>query len=594
MNITADEKTDTAAMATTVIEDGDGDVEKTENTGWFWGRFLPSNIYADGAMAKKQNKQTEKLERQEQQTQQEREEKEREEKERQEKEREEKEREERERQERERQENEFYKGRKIVYIDGQGYDITDFRHPGGSVIDYLIDQDATDHFNEFHFRSKKARAVLSSLPKVEKKRPMTAVDRENEAMMNDYRAMRQTFIDQGKFDTDYMHVYFRLLEIVFYFGLGVVLIPHCAWLSVLAFVVCNTRCGWVQHEAGHNSLTGNIRTDKTIQSVVMGFGLHMSSGLWNSMHNKHHATPQKIKHDIDLDTTPFVAFYNTAIEKNSERRQMEGGVRAPHARPPGKWVRLWMKFQAYTFLPVVDGVLVMLFWIYYLHPRKALRDKNWLECTALLLSHTLRPWLFYYFGDGAYSFLEAYGLFLLVIWGTGVYDLGHFSLSHTFTPVVAENAHPTWLHYSVNHTVDIDPHNTLVSWIMGYLNCQVEHHLFPSMPQYKQPEISPVIAAFCKKWGLTYQCMSYFDAWRAMFANLHNVGEHYFNMDDGGKQTQAQTQAQQADAAVHVANSDDLPAVLEAAGLHASNSSGLLSVSDGDDTVMVIKQEKQD
>jgi hypothetical protein len=37
---------------------------------------------------------------------------------------------------------------------------------------------------------------------------------------------------------------------------------------------------------------------------------------WNGPHNKHHATPQKIGHDIDLDTAPLVAFYDSSsLEK---------------------------------------------------------------------------------------------------------------------------------------------------------------------------------------------------------------------------------------------------------------------------------------
>ena len=34
----------------------------------------------------------------------------------------------------------------------------------------------------------------------------------------------------------------------------------------------------------------------------------MSGAWWRNQHNKHHATPQKLKHDVDLDTLPLVAF----------------------------------------------------------------------------------------------------------------------------------------------------------------------------------------------------------------------------------------------------------------------------------------------
>ena len=44
--------------------------------------------------------------------------------------------------------------------------------------------------------------------------------------------------------------------------------------------------------------------------------------------------------------------------------------------------------------------------------------------------------------------------------------------------------------YALDHTVDINPENPLIHRIMGYLNCQVVHHLFPHMPQFRKPAVS--------------------------------------------------------------------------------------------------------
>lgn len=42
---------------------------------------------------------------------------------------------------------------------------------------------------------------------------------------------------------------------------------------------------------------------------MYGLGCGMSGAWWRNQHNKHHATPQKMKHDVDLDTLPLVAFH---------------------------------------------------------------------------------------------------------------------------------------------------------------------------------------------------------------------------------------------------------------------------------------------
>ena len=60
------------------------------------------------------------------------------------------------------------------------------------------------------------------------------------------------------------------------------------------------------HEAGHTSLTGWIWLDFHLQRFLYGFGCGMSGRWWRIQHNKHHATPQKLKHDPDLNTMPLV------------------------------------------------------------------------------------------------------------------------------------------------------------------------------------------------------------------------------------------------------------------------------------------------
>ena len=71
--------------------------------------------------------------------------------------------------------------------------------------------------------------------------------------------------------------------------------------------------------------------------------------MWNSMHNKHHATPQKINHDMDLDTAPFVAFFDTAFDTVSENLDK---FKHPLILQISKF---WMKFQMITFLPITSA-----------------------------------------------------------------------------------------------------------------------------------------------------------------------------------------------------------------------------------------------
>jgi len=438
--------------------------------------------------------------------------------------------------------------RDTIKINGVAYDITDFKHPGGNIINYAKNSpDATEIFNEFHHRSSKAKKMLGSLPVLTDDNKSLELTPRQQEMTADFREMRATLVEQGCFEPDYIHVYFRLLEIAFYFGLGTWLASYNIYASILSFIAFKTRCGWVQHECGHLSFTGIRRIDRVIQTFMMGFGGGVSSSVWNSMHQKHHATPQKVKHDIDLDTTPLVAFFDRAFEDNTNGKAS--------TRFMSRW---WMRLQAWTFLPVVNGILVHLFWTYYLHPKKVFHRlcaartrevylETAFEAICMTVSHISIPLIFYSGGGsgggggGGGGILWCYFLLMVVNFWNFIYLFGHFSLSHTFTGVIPEDKHLLWFEYALHHTVNISTKSPMVSWMMGYLNFQIEHHLFPAMPQHKNAIAAPYVRRFCVKWadapassessestGLKYIEHSYTQAWWLMLSNLNKVGKHYY------------------------------------------------------------------
>lgn len=383
-----------------------------------------------------------------------------------------------------------------IKINNNEYDITNYEHPGGSVIHYMTGQDATFAFEEFHYRSKKANLVLQSLPHT----PIKSTDDE---MLTDFIQFRKSLEQRGFFKPNILHVFYRIVELLSLYLLATYSIHTNILLSLILFGLVGGRAGWLQHEGGHSSLTCDINIDKKIQQFFMAFMLFGDGSMWNSMHNKHHATPQKIGHDIDLDTAPLVAFHVTNEKHN-------------------KLTKLWLKYQAYTFLPITSGLLVMTFWLLYLHPRKVFRDKNIIQGFYIVLGHITRISLIMKFASSGIYCAILYHF--LAIWITGIYLFGHFSLSHTFTPTVDKDENPNWVRYAIEHTVDISPKNKLIGWIMGYLNNQVIHHLFPSMPQYRGPEVSQELLLFCKKWDIKYTIINYYDAWYYMLNNLNTVG----------------------------------------------------------------------
>ena len=408
-------------------------------------------------------------------------------------------------------------------IHGKVVDVTEFkkRHPGGKhLIHHYRNSDATDAYDNFHFGSKKADAFLKSLPVVEQTEGMIApykvygeVD-DNEEMLQDYRKWRQSLIDRGFFEPSVLHSAYRVLEVFAIFALGAFcFVNHYLGCGIVAWGLFGARCGWIQHECLHGSFVKSKRLGKMLGNFFIGFGLSTSGTRWNFTHSLHHSSTNKETVDMDLDTTPMVAFYKGAVEKNSRVGT-------------DKFSPTWLKYQTYTFIPITSGWMVMLLWILYLHPRDVIRKGLYEEAFWMALSHVVKTGIIS-FGTG-YNLFASYGVFWLCNWVAGVYLFSQFSLSHTFLPTVDANDFPTWFDYAVYHTVDQDVQSPLICWVQGYLNVQTVHHLYTFMPQFRQPIVSKELEVFAKKWNRPYQHITYFEAWKRLFANLDEVGKHYY------------------------------------------------------------------
>jgi len=394
-----------------------------------------------------------------------------------------------------------------MLIDGMLYDISNFKHPGGTIIGFYKGHgDATATFKQFHIRSQKAEKMLKAL----KSRPCPAEEAalwsRNDALAKDFQKLHDDFVAEGFFNRDVGEIVWRFSEIFLMFAAGFYLLLGCnatvlRALGVLVIGLAQGRCGWLMHEGGHGSLTGNIKVDRAAQIVLYGLGCGMSAGWWRSQHNKHHAAPQKLKHDADLDTLPLLAF-NAAVTK--------------HVRSP--LLKAWLQAQAYLFLPLTC-LLVVLGWQFFLHPRYMIRTSKWSELATLCL----RYYAIFAWAMSGWSWSSAILCYVLVQQVGGAYIFANFALSHTHLDVTQPDEFIHWVEYSANHTTNLSNH-WLVNWWMAHLNFQIEHHLFPAMPQFRHPIVSERVRALFQKHGLKYDVRGYFSCLGDTLRNLHEVG----------------------------------------------------------------------
>ena len=66
--------------------------------------------------------------------------------------------------------------------------------------------------------------------------------------------------------------------------------------------------------------------------------------------------------------------------------------------------------------------------------------------------------------------------------------------------------------HQVETTVDFARDNRLVSWLVGGLNFQIEHHLFPTLSHVNYPAIAGVVESTCREFDVPYVASPSFGA----------------------------------------------------------------------------------
>jgi fatty acid desaturase len=380
-----------------------------------------------------------------------------------------------------------------VQIDGYWYDISSFvkRHPGGSVIKFYDGLDATDVYQALHHRSKKSNLVLQSLP-----RERVENLEEKDPVMKDFQTLRQDLIKEGLFNGRPLFEFVRWLEVAFWHVLAMSLAyyGHYVWGGIVYGMVC-ARGGFLLHELGHRSLFGNMFLDKWGARLLMTLQLGYSAAYWDNQHNKHHAATQEMGLDVDLDMMPVVAV--------NKMMYSLGGSKAV------------LRWQWLYFIPI--QLLFLPLWK-VLHVRHIFRTKHTSEMVMFVIHHIVVTSILWHIGFVGMLVYTVLGYML-----GGIYLATVFALNHTHKPVVEKRAERNWVEKSANHTTNTSD-TFLNSWFTGYLNYQIEHHLFPNLPQVRLPEVAPRVKALLLKHGLPYDIDTVPNCFRRMISNLREVG----------------------------------------------------------------------
>jgi linoleoyl-CoA desaturase len=90
-----------------------------------------------------------------------------------------------------------------------------------------------------------------------------------------------------------------------------------------------------------------------------------------------------------------------------------------------------------------------------------------------------------------------------------------------------------WAVHQVETTVDFARGNRFLSWLIGGLNFQIEHHLFPRISHIHYPALAPLVEETCRDFGVRYSAHQTFRA---------SVASHYRWLRQMGKAERSKDQ----------------------------------------------------
>ena len=261
-----------------------------------------------------------------------------------------------------------------------------------------------------------------------------------------------------------------------------------------------TQVAFLAHEAAHRQvLSSGPANDRLARGLGALAG--MSYSWWDSKHTRHHANPNRVGKDpdIEVDTISFIE------EDAAEAR----GLRAFITRRQG-----WLFFPLLT----LEGLNLHFLSVRHLLSRGPVKGR-WSELglIALRFALLLTP-LFLALPVGmAFAFL---GVQLAVF---GVYMGATFAPNHKGMAVIARDAKMDFFSKQVRTSRNISG-GWWATWLMGGLNYQIEHHLFPSMPRPHLARAREIVREQCRALRVPYTETTLWRSYGIVVAYLNRVG----------------------------------------------------------------------
>jgi linoleoyl-CoA desaturase len=249
----------------------------------------------------------------------------------------------------------------------------------------------------------------------------------------------------------------------------------------------------VMHDGAHGSFS-----DYKWVNMIAAFSLNMLGGnsfMWNMKHNIiHHAFTNVDGVDDDINVQPWMRMSSTQKKYKMHKYQH---------------LYFWMLYS-----------LLYILWIFVLDYTKYFKSKiGSTPLKKMKTSDHIVFWSFKVLNLCMYVVLPIFMVgfqawvigFLVFTLVAGfvlsiVFQLAH-TVEHTSFPmpdVATNRLEDEWAIHQIKTTANFATKNKIITWLVGGLNFQIEHHLFPKISHIHYPAISKIIKQTCEEFGVQY------------------------------------------------------------------------------------------
>lgn len=281
-----------------------------------------------------------------------------------------------------------------------------------------------------------------------------------------------------------------------------------SWLQLITAGVLGvlfTQVAFLGHDGGHQQILRGRRGNDLLSIVAGNLLVGLSFGWWVDKHNRHHAHPNHEGHDPDIGDG-VLAFTTDQV---AARHQRVGRFVAAH--------------QAVLFFPLLtlEGLNLHAASARFLIAGRTGRAGRYRRLELLLFAvHAVA-----YVGGlvMVLSPLQAVAFFAVHQAVFGLYMGCSFAPNHKGMPTIPVEAKVDYLRRQV-----LTSRNVRGGWfidqLLGGLNYQIEHHLFPNLPRANLRAARRLVRAHCAERAIAYTETSLAGSYAIVLRHLHTLG----------------------------------------------------------------------